>query len=383
PQASPGGWNVIGRTATTLFDPRAGRPSLILPGDRVRFHPVNEHAPPVQTPAAIADDGSITAATNVPVLRVISPGVQTTLQDFGRVGWQAVGVSPAGAMDRRSLQVANLLAGARPDATAIEATLVGPVLEALASVTIGVAGALPRRCPAPRRLMLREGDRLDLRELAGCARCYVGIAGGFAGDEVLGSASTDLRGGFGGFAGRALAAGDTLHASSQEESPPAKSIAAAPTGLIAGSVTELRVLRGPYSDWLTESAGRQLFESLYNVTPQSSRVGLRCDGRPLAFRPAVAKQVGGMESQPVATGAIQVPPNGQPVVLGADRQTIGGYPIVGCVISADLPMLGQLSPGDRVRFREMSLAEAERLRSEADRWLAIAAAGIQLADQSP
>ncbi|MEM1303598.1 MAG: 5-oxoprolinase subunit PxpB, partial [Planctomycetota bacterium] len=190
PQASPGGWNVIGRTATTLFDPRAGRPSLILPGDRVRFHPVNEHAPPIETPAAIANDESKTAATNVPVLRVTSPGVQTTLQDLGRVGWQAVGVSPAGAMDRRSLQVANLLAGARPDATAIEATLVGPVLEALASVTIGVAGALPRRCPAPRRLMLREGDRLDLRELAGGARCYVGIAGGFAGDDVLGSAST-------------------------------------------------------------------------------------------------------------------------------------------------------------------------------------------------
>ena len=306
--------------------------------------------------------------------------MQTTLQDEGRPGWQAVGVSPSGAMDPVSLQLANLLAGAPRDAVAIEATLVGPVLQALDDITLGIAGSMPPRLDTPQRLRLKRGDQLDLRQLIGGSRCYVGIAGGLTCDMVLDSGATDLRAGWGGMQGRALAAGDLLGVKQPTLASPLNITLSPFIGSLplSNATVELRFLPGLQTEGFSAAGLRQFRSSEYQISNQSDRMGLRCTGPPVT--PPQADQV---PSQPVTYGTIQIPPDGQPVILGADRQTVGGYPVIGCVITADLPKLGQLAPGSTIRFQEISLNEAERLRRETDQALAIAATGIALREQQP
>lgn len=346
PAASPGGWNLIGQTPLAMFDEARPEPSLLRYGDRVRFKRID--GAELRRLATTRRASTVESPPERPLLRVVSPGVQSTLQGLAEYGRQRIGVSPGGAMDTASLRLANLLAGNDPGATAIEATLVGPVFEAIEPITLAVAGAVPlARC-----VTLRGGERLDLRRLVGGARAYVALAGGFEGRP-----------------GRALATDDPLGACGVPVRTPSDRTL---TGggwrrSLRGGAPTLRVLRGPQAEGFDPEAWRRLLGEPYRVTSQSSRMGVRLEGPELRGAPAV-----GAPSQPVCTGAVQVPPGGQPIVLGADRQTLGGYPMIAAVISADWPALGQLAPGDTVRFAEVTLDEAIHQRKKLERDLALA-----------
>ncbi|QDV75280.1 KipI antagonist [Botrimarina mediterranea] len=356
PSASPGGWNLIGQTPLVMFEEGRTEPSLLKHGDRVRFRAIN--AKEFKRLAAVNHlTPSIEPPPERPLLRVVNAGAQSTLQGLPRYGRQHLGVSPGGAMDTMSLRLANLLAGNAPGATAIEATLMGPVLEAIEPVTLALAGAVPTaRC-----VTLRAGEQLDLRRLTGGARAYIAIPGGF-----------------GGSIGRTLGVDDVLGSLTNPTHQPS-------TAVLAGAgrrrsptkdVTTLHLLRGPQAPLFDDEAWRRLLNETYRVAPQSSRMGVRLEGPELPVNGAVE-----MPSQPVCTGAVQVPPDGQPIALGADRQTLGGYPVIAAIISADWSMIGQLAPGNTVRFAEVNLEEAIRLRKKLERDLALAAVGIQLEDQ--
>lgn len=356
PSESPGGWNLLGRTPLTLFDAYRAEPSLLRVGDRVRFRPIDtqefarlavEHGPapvPVSPPL------------ERPLFRVLRPGVQSTVQGLGRYGQQHLGVSPGGAMDFASLRLANLLIENDPDASTIEATLVGPVLECLEPVTVGIAGAVERT--GCRRFA--RGERLDLRKLPGGARAYLALPGGVASDIGIGLKEGDLVG------SSATDAVDRVNAR------PVLGHTLGRVGRRTAEPPTLQIMRGPQADTFDDTAWQRLLGEAYRVSAQSNRMGIRCEGSVLPCPDA-----GDLPSQPVCHGVIQVPPNGQPIVLGADRQTLGGYPVIAAVVSADWPRLGQLRPSDTVRFAKIDLPEAIRLRKQVERELAIASVGIQ------
>lgn len=352
PQASPGGWNLIGRSPWRLFDPRETPPARLEVGDEVRFQAVAAGDFDVQ--------GETLAPPEGPGIRVVRPGVLTTVQDLGRPGWRASGVSPAGAADPFSLRIANLLVGNAEGEAALELTQTGPELEFPAGGLVAVAGALIEGLPWGRPVHLPAGTRLRLGALSGGLRAYLACGGGFGLPRVLGGSGTDLRAGFGGLGGRALQGGDWL---------PLRSTAA-PRRLarwhvdprlrpaVAGEV-ELRVLPGPAAADLPGWA-----ERAFTVGRRSDRMGLRLEGEAFPRPPP-----GDLDSFPVLPGTVQVPPDGQPIVLLADAQTLGGYARLGHVITADLPRLGQLRPGDQLRFRAVDLAEARALRAARERTL--------------
>lgn len=285
----------------------------------------------------------------------------TTVQDLGRPGYQAYGVSPAGAADEYALRLANWAVGNPPDAAGLEITLVGPQLVFPQETTLAITGAdlgpmldgeplamwTAVRVPAGSVLSFAGGSR-------GC-RAYLAVAGGIDVPPVLGSRSTDLAGRFGGLEGRPLRAGDEL-----------------PLGNLAGwggprpipleliplypQHLEARVVLGPQEAHFTSEGLRVFLRSRYLVTPQSDRTGLRLEGPAIRHRGRVD-----MISAGVPPGGIQVPQDGRPLVLLANRQTIGGYPQIATVVSADLWRLAQLRPGCSVSFRAVTVEEAQRL----------------------
>lgn len=366
PNASPGGWNLIGQCPERLFDPHADPPGVLQAGDRVRFEPIE----PDQLPS-----GSVVVVSPAPpqqgraVLKIISPGVQSSLQAPPRAGARQWGVSAGGAMDPAALRVANELIGNPADAVALEATLVGPVIECLHDCVLGIAGGVPEALGGARRVTLRAGQRLDLRGLTG-ARAYLSAPGGFAAECVLGGAGTDLQAGFGGFAGRALAAGDELLC----EGP-----LAVDTGdsgwflpLSRSGDATLRIVRYNGPGAVDDHAWRRLLTAEFRVASESNRMGVRLAGEAIT---AAAPAAG--ESRPVAPGVVQLPPGGEPIVLGVDCQTLGGYPIAGCVVAADFPILAQLRPAELVRFAEISLEDAEQWRQRSDSELSAVLAGVR------
>lgn len=294
-------------------------------------------------------------------------GMQTTVQDLGRPGHRADGVPLGGAMDRFALRVANLLVGNEENAAALEFALLGPELafggDALVAVTGGDFGGLPRWQPirVPAGTVLRFNAAIT-----GC-RGYLAIAGGFDADRVLGSASTFLRGVFGGFRGRALRDGDTLTAPDVRREPADHWRIDARILPPYGAEPNLRVLPGAQAG----EYDRALFALPYQVTAQSDRMGLRLKGTALA-RQADRELL----SSAVAPGTVQAPPDGQPIILMADAQTIGGYPQIAHVITADLPLVAQLRPGDALRFVEVSLAEAHEATLARERALAMLRYGL-------
>jgi biotin-dependent carboxylase-like uncharacterized protein len=300
-------------------------------------------------------------------LRVISPGLMTTLQDLGRPGYQRLGIPVSGALDPISLRAANLIVGNPAATAALEIAYQGPVLAVEAdSVRVAFAGAstpvdvldesdAARRLPPLHSVRLVRGQRLRIGALAG-AVAYLAVEGGFAVEPMLGSRSTYTRAGIGGFAGRAVAAGDLLPlagetaAEREERMLPALDLA---------PPARFRIALGPQDDYFTEAAIRTLLESTYTVSPATDRMGMRLDGPKLEHAKGF-----NIVSDGIAPGAIQVPGNGLPIVLLADRQTTGGYPKVAAVISADLPALGRLMPGAKVAFQAVSIDEAEAARRE-------------------
>lgn len=353
PFASPGGWQVLGRTGVGLFDPLLARPALLRCGDRVRFVPVER----------LEVEPEIRSKPVVPVghrwIEVIQAGALTTVQDLGRPGHESSGVSPGGAVDRQALRVANLLVGNDEGAAVLEICMNGPVLKFHAETVVALVGATGR----PQRAA--AGETLDFSKLTGGVRACLAVAGGLSLPLVLGSMATDLRAGFGGFLGRALRAGDRLDFGDAAPAPRAGDWHVGRLDEI--SRIELRFIPGAQHQWFSETARRRFRERIYQLTPRSDRMGARLAGAELKL--AAPRE---MISQPVACGSVQVPPDGQPIILLAERQTIGGYPQIGHVISVDLPKLARAWPGTAVSFREVTWEEARelRLRAEHDfKWL--------------
>ncbi|MBX9776843.1 MAG: biotin-dependent carboxyltransferase family protein [Xanthobacteraceae bacterium] len=303
-------------------------------------------------------------------VHVAAPGLLTTIQDRGRVGYQNLGVPVSGALDPVSLQAANLLVGNPPDAGALEVACVGPTLVAEAdSVRLAVAGAnatieiLPdatatagQRVAPLQSFCLRRGEALRIGALTGATVLYVAVEGSFDIAPVLGSVSTDIRGGLGGWHGRALAAGDRL--------PLRQANAAARGELCLGGFSasprpRVRVIKGPQDDHFPVSEVAAFLDSEYTVGPSADRMGMRLTGRAL-------KHSRGFDiaSDGIAPGSIQVPGNGAPIVLLADRQTTGGYPKIATVIAADLPALARLPVGSKVSFEAVTIETAQNAYRE-------------------
>ena len=303
------------------------------------------------------------------MLEVIEGGFLTTVQDAGRFGWGHFGVPPAGPMDPFAFRAANLLVGNPPDAAGLEITLAGPVLRASCDCLVAICGAefdvwvgsLP--VPTWHAVFVRAGYEIRFGQRRSGARACLAMSGGIALSDFLGSCATYLPGGFGGFEGRALRAGDQLFLGRHRESDPLIRAGNAwpRSGRLPYSPNPtLRVVMGPQDDLFTSKGLATFVESEYEVTRSSDRMGYRLSG------PAVAHHnKADIVSDGVVTGSVQIPGDGQPIVMMADHQTTGGYPKIATVIRADLPLLAQCLPGDLVRFRAVSIAEAqEALRNQ-------------------
>ena len=349
PEESPGGWHLIGRVAATLFDPAATPPSLLLPGDRAVFDPIE--------PAELAAfestcEGERVAAPPVePILRVEKPGAFTVVQGGPRHGLGALGVGAGGAMDLASLAVANGLAGNSPFAGALEAAIAGPDLLLLADTTFAVPGALAetrldgKLVAGPGPHLGKRGARLAVGPIRGGLRAYLAFAGGLA-LSAPGTRSRPLRSG-------------DLVGLAQE---PAPRPFAAPRRIRVpreGAI-ELRALPGPQWDFFTSEGRETFFSAPFRATPQSDRRGLRLDGPRIDLsRPSDIPPEG------TAPGSVQVPGAGLPIVLGPDRPVTGGYAKIATIVSADLPLLAQARPGTMIRFSPATLEQALAARRDA------------------
>jgi len=298
-------------------------------------------------------------------VEVLSPGALTTIQDLGRFGLAHLGISPAGAADALSLRIANQLVGNRENASALEMTLVGATLRFHEACTIALAGASISSSEVPMLEVVRlnAGFVLECGPLREGARTYLAIAGGIDVPLVLGSASTHLAAAFGGFHGRPLKKGDVLKVEMEvRDSRPADR---SKLRELSTPGKTIRVTKGPQVRLFDDNAIGQLCASEYVVTEQSNRLGLRLSGT--ALNPSVP---GELLTEGVSLGAIQIPPNGQPIVLFVDQQTTGGYPKMANVIAADMHCIGQLRPRDTVRFEMVSMEDAIRALREQERALA-------------
>jgi KipI family sensor histidine kinase inhibitor len=362
PFASQGGWHVIGRTDLKLFDPHRESPALLQPGDKVRFVEVEtlrENEPP--RPEFEAVTGGI---------QIIEPGALSSIQDHGRWGRQHLGVSPGGAADPVLASIANRLVGNPDDAAVIECTMTGPVLGFDVDARVAWVGWADVSSGKPHEI--KAGDRVDLRSRMCHLRGYVAVAGGIDVTEVLGSRATDLRAVLGGHHGRALQSGDILPIGTKGTAPVSEKWHVS-WPRPAGRLIELRYLRGMQADWFTKEAQHHFSGNSYEISPTSDRTGTRLKGSKLEL-----KEPREMVSQPVVFGSVQVPPDGQPIVLMSERQTIGGYPQIGHIISADIPKLARAWPGTQVRFREVDLDGARQAWNELQRDLAILNTGLAM-----
>jgi biotin-dependent carboxylase-like uncharacterized protein len=305
-------------------------------------------------------------------LRVIDPGVAATLQDCGREGYQRFGVPVSGALDSVSLAIANILAGNAPQEAALEVLASGLSMlvcaDSIALAAAGMAGPFALemtqgvlRIPPLQSVIARRGDIIRFPPPKGGAVFYVAAAGGFGVPSVFGSASTYRRAALGGFEGRALRAGDELPL--RPGSAPAREAFSLDVRLSVPHV--LRVMRGPNAGSFAPCAFETLLASAYTIAPASDRMGLRMQGPPLER--AIE---GEAPSQGTTAGGLQVPSDGQPILLLADRQTTGGYPRIATVIGADIAAAGRLAAGMSVRFQEVGRDEAVRLLKAQRDWLA-------------
>jgi antagonist of KipI len=351
PCASPGGWNLVGNTPARLFDAARPQPALLAVGDRVTFTAIDRAAFDqllAVAPAEVAGSGTRRGA-----IIVVKPGLFTTIQDLGRPGHRAAGVPLSGAADAASLRVANRLVGNRDGAAGLELTLLGPDLRFEADAVIALSGAVfPGLLPHV-AVTVRAGDTLSLGHATTGCRGYLAVAGGIDVPLVLGSRSTFAPARLGGLRGAPLAAGDALPVGGDRGPPASAGVVARPaTERSAERVVTLRTIPGEQFG----SVGTALWSATHTTSSRSDRMGVRFDGAALGD----AAAAGSLPSVAVLPGTVQLPPDGRPIVLLADAQTIGGYPVIGHVIAADLPLVAQLRPGDPVRWQPCTIDEAHR-----------------------
>ena len=311
-------------------------------------------------------------------VKVITPGLSTTVQDLGRPGFYHLGIPLSGGMDRFALRAANMLVGNDEGAAVLEAVFLGPELEFTAPATVAITGGdLPPKLNGAEReswsaFEVRAGDRLSFGFLKAGARAYIAVSGGIDVPVTLGSRSTYTLGALGGHQGRALAAGDELPVGQG-----GKGGGSVPANLrrMPGNPAELRMLPGLYWHRITGESGKRFFADTWKVAPEADRIGYRFrGGTALDFVPR--EQPFGAGSNPsnivdacYPYGSIQVPGGTEPIVLHRDAVSGGGYMMVGCVISADMDLIGQLQPHSPARFVEVTMDQA--LAARADRQAAI------------
>jgi antagonist of KipI len=287
-------------------------------------------------------------------LRVLTPGLQTTVQDLGRFGWAHFGVSASGAADALALRAGNLLVGNAENAAALEMTLAGGVFEFEHAAVIALTGSdFGAGLPMWSAVEVGAGETVRCGPTRSGARCYLAVRGGLAVPKTMGSASVHVTTGVG---GRPLRSGDVLPVGDAALRKPRSGQIAPPQGAPGGL---LRVTPAPQAEWF---AG-ELYSGAYRVAEESNRMGLRLRGA------AIPSPPGHMLTEGVPLGAIQVPPDGQPIILFVEHQTTGGYPKPANVISADFWRLGQLRPRDQVRFELVTLDRAIDLLREQEKWL--------------
>jgi len=303
-------------------------------------------------------------------MQVQTPGLQTTVQDLGRNGFGPAGVSPSGAADPISLRLGNRLVGNDENVAGLEMMLLGGTFAFPEGAILALAGSDfgamldDVRVDVGTSVEARPGQTLRLGPTSSGARCYLCVQGGIAVTPFLGSASTHVLSGLGGFQGRALRKGDVLHIESETKAFRKRTIA--PSALEQLSSRKvLRVTPGPQVDWFLESSLRSFYAGPYRVGEQSNRMGLRLEGAAITQR-----GTGQMITEGVSLGAIQVPAGGSPIILFVEQQTTGGYPKIANVIAADLHRVGQLRPRDEIRLEEVTFDAARSLLIEQENMLA-------------
>lgn len=376
PATTPGGWQVIGRTQMRMFNPEAEQPSILRPGDHVQFVP-DVGAGPASDPASNA--GACPASESIAgkarsykdngYIDVMKCGALTTVQDLGRHGYRHLGVGQSGALDPIAVRHANLLLGNDPEAAVLEIS-VGPlVLRFARDCNIALTGSgfvttidhgdvdlLPGHVST-----IAAGDTLTLsKSLVPGARTYLAVTGGIDVPLIMGSRSTDIDARFGGLHGRPLQTGDRLPIGQ----PPANPLFTK-KGIRPLSPSHiLRVIPGPQYGNFTEESRESFWSQGWRINHQSNRMGLRLNGRALELKNPLE-----LLSAGVLPGDVQVPPNGLPIVLASDAQTIGGYPRIATVIAADLWQLAHVPPGTSVYFLGVTHDEAAAAAQKQQRYL--------------
>lgn len=310
------------------------------------------------------------------MIRVIRPGMLTSLQDSGRYGYQRFGIGPGGAMDTQSHRLASALVGNADSLASLECTLTGPTLQFDAPVLLALCGAdlsptidgMP--VPQDRPVLVRAGAMLVFGQRRSGVRCYLALHGGFDDAAVLHSQGTSLRGKFGGHAGRALQKGDVLRCKASDtvdfypelsdllvqSSAPFVAPRWKVPGLVSHSTQVVRIMEGRHWPLFSEAARQKLLTLPLRISEQSDRMGYRLEGATLKLENA-----GEMISEAVSSGTVQVPPDGHPIILMADHGTTGGYPKIAQVASVDLPRLAQMPVHDHLHFELVSLELAQQL----------------------
>jgi antagonist of KipI len=307
-----------------------------------------------------------------PLFEVLKPGLYTTVQDLGRTGFQKYGMAISGAMDPLALQIANILVGNPRHEAALEITLKGPCLRLLSDALLAIAGAdlsldLNGRSIQPwQSFLAKKGQILSFGAPKKGMRAYLAVYGGFDLPKIMGSKSTYVLGQTGGLNGRPLKKGDVLNGTKQIKEHKGVTHRLAPKHVPHyPDHSQIRVIWGPEKDAFSPDSIEIFLSHWYQITPDANRMGYRLSG------PNLLPQEGQGEilSSAVTRGTIQVPPDGQPIILMADSQTTGGYPRLANVVSVDLPVLAQLGPGQSLSFTAVNVDEAHRLYRNQENFL--------------
>ncbi|WHY99739.1 biotin-dependent carboxyltransferase family protein [Peribacillus simplex] len=322
-------------------------------------------------------------------LRIIKPGLLTSIQDLGRKGFQQHGVIVSGAMDGHSLRIANMLVGNDEGEAALEITLMGPTIKIEKNCLISITGGNlsptidNQSVPMWKPILVKKGSILRFEGCKSGCRAYLSVSGGFAIPEVMESKSTYLRAGIGGYMGRALKADDVLEFNELSKiigDRVFKGSFSFPMWFVnekefmPGGKPLIRFIDGSQYESFTDSSKGSFVTGAFKVSNQSDRMGYRLSGPTLEL-----KDNGELLSEAVTNGSVQVPPDGNPIILLADSQTTGGYPKIAQVITADLPIIAQVKPGESIQFSRVNLKEAEKLLLQKERQLKELQVSISLA----
>lgn len=309
------------------------------------------------------------------VINIINGGLMTTVQDRGRLGYQASGMQVSGVMDKYSAAIANALVCNDSNAAVLETTFMGPELEVQEKLLLAVAGGKPiltidgKEAASYTSHLLVPGQRLKVSGMKAGLRAYIAVSGGFDVPVVMGSRSTNLKLGIGGFQGRKLNNGDILPVGNPSKKATDIILGNAPARyaecfIPKNDINTIRIVLGPQKEYFSDDTLRALEESEYLISNEADRMGYRLEGNSL--EKTITKD---LITDGIVFGSIQIPPNGQPIIMMADHQTTGGYPKLGTVCSVDLPVLAQCIPGTKIKFKTVSVHEAQQLLREKEKWL--------------